>query len=101
MAQIVRQIKYHNMENEKIIFWRNFLLRTFLIGVLFAILIFILVIAFKPTWGMLVTNVFGTDEKESGKIVLTFFMNVRLVLVFLILSPAIALHWMRKKVKLN
>lgn len=87
------------MENEKIIFWRNFLLRTFLIGVLFAILIFILVIAFKPTWEMLVTNVFGTDEKESGKIVLTFFMNVRLVLVFLILSPAIALHWMRKKSK--
>ncbi len=87
------------MENEKIIFWRNFLLRTFLIGVLFAILNFVLLVAFRPTWDMIVTKFFVTEEKEIGKVVLNFFMNVRLVLVFLILSPAIALHLMAKKVK--
>jgi hypothetical protein len=48
---------------------------------------------------MWVANIFGIEEKELGKVVLNFFMNVRLVLVFLILSPAIALHWMVKKVK--
>ena len=89
------------MENEKIVFFRNFLLRTLLIGVLFAILTFVLLVAFRNTWEMWVAKIFGTEEKELGKIVLNFFMNVRLVLVFLILSPAIALHWMVKKVRQN
>jgi len=89
------------MENEKIVFFRNFLLRTLFIGVLFAILTFVLLVAFRNTWEMWVAKIFGTEEKELGKIVLNFFMNVRLVLVFLILSPAIALHWMVKKVRQN
>ena len=87
------------MENEKIVFFRNFLFRTLLIGVFFAILTFVLLVAFRNTWEIWVAKYFGTEEKELGKIVLNFFMNVRLVLVFLILSPAIALHWMVKKVK--
>ena len=87
------------MEKEKIIFLRNFLFRTFLIGVLFAILIFILLVVFRHNWQMWVANIFGTEEKELGKVVFNFFMNVRLVLVFMILSPAIALHWMVKKAK--
>jgi hypothetical protein len=87
------------MENEKIIFWRNFLLRTLLIGILFAILTFVLLAAFRNTWEMWVANIFGIEKKELGKLVLNFFMNVRLVLVFLFLSPAIALHWMSKKTK--
>ena len=89
------------MENEKIVFFRNFLFRTLLIGVLFAILTFVLLVAFRNTWEIWVAKYFGTEEKELGKIVLNFFMNVRLVLVFLILSPAIALHWMVKKVRQN
>ena len=89
------------MENEKIVFFRNFLLRTLFIGVLFAILTFVLLVAFRNTWEMWVAKIFGTEEKELGKIVLNFFMNVRLLLVFLILSPAIALNWMVKKVRQN
>jgi len=87
------------MENEKIIFWRNLLLRTFLVGLLIAIVMFVVLISFWHTWEMLVANLFGTDEKEFGNVILYFFTNVRLILVFLILSPAIALHWMSKKVK--
>jgi len=87
------------MENDKIIFWRNFLLRALLIGILFAILTFVFLLAFWHTWESWIANFFGTNEKDLGIVLLNFFMNVRLVLLFLFLSPAIALHSMRKKVK--
>jgi len=87
------------MENEKIIFFRNFLLRTFLIGIAFAILMFVAFASFRQTWVTLLASIFGTDEKELGTIMLYFFTNVRIILLFLILSPAIALHWMARKSK--
>jgi len=87
------------MENEKIIFWRNFLLRTFLIGMGLAIILAVLILAFWHTWEIWVVQLFRTEEKELGRVVLAFFMNVRLILVFLILAPAIALHTMIKKKK--
>jgi len=37
------------------------------------------------------------EKDDVGEIFFSFFMNVRLVLLFLILSPAVALHWMSKK----
>jgi len=85
------------MENDKIIFWRNLLLRTFIIGVLFAILVFVLLTVFRPRLEVLATFIFGTDEKEIREVLLTFFMNMRLILIFLILSPTLALHTMIKK----
>jgi hypothetical protein len=87
------------MEKEKIFFWRNLLLRTFFIGIMFAIVLFVLIVAFWNTWEMWTTNLFRTEKGEFGKVVLYFFMNVRLILVFLILSPALALHLMSKKAK--
>lgn len=56
-------------------------------------------VAFRHTWETWIGDIFGIEEKELGKVVLTFFMNVRIILVFIILSPAIALHWMIKKEK--
>ena len=87
------------MEREKIIFFRNFLFRTFFIGVLFAIFIFIIALAFKNSWEIWTAKLFGMEKDEIGGILFSFLMNVRLVLLFLILSPAIALHWMLKKRK--
>ena len=40
---------------------------------------------------------FSVDEKTLGRIILTFFAHVRLIVLFLFLVPAIALHWMAKK----
>ena len=87
------------MEKEKIIFLRNFLLRTFFIGILFAILILIIAVIFKNSWEIWAAKIFGMEKDDVGEIFFSFFMNVRLVLLFLILSPAVALHWMSKKAK--
>jgi hypothetical protein len=41
---------------------------------------------------------FKLDEKELGALTLNFFANVRIVIVFFFLVPALALHWTSKKV---
>jgi hypothetical protein len=40
---------------------------------------------------------FKVDEKELGGLTLNFFANVRIVIVFFFLVPALALHWSAKK----
>jgi hypothetical protein len=85
------------MEREKVIFLRNFFFRAFIIGVAFALVYFIIVYAFWNTWVTWVTHWFKVDEKELGRLVLLFFMELRIVIVFLFLVPALALHGMAKK----
>ena len=58
---------------------------------------FILTYAFWNTWASWVAHLFKVDEKEFGRLVLLFFLQVRIVIVFLFLVPALALHWMAKK----
>ena len=85
------------MEREKIIFFRNLFLRMFVVGIVFALLLFGATLAFWDTAAGWVMDLFRVDEKALGRIVLVFFTNVRLVVVFFFLVPAIALHWMAKK----
>jgi hypothetical protein len=40
---------------------------------------------------------FKLDEKEVGALTLNFFANLRIVIVFFFLAPALALHWSAKK----
>ena len=84
------------METEKILFFRNFLFRTFIIGVLFAIFFAIVTFALWDALMPWVADLFRIAPTEMGELIVTFFMNVRIVLVFLMLAPAIALHWMAK-----
>jgi len=85
------------MEREKIIFLRNLFLRMFVVGIVIALLLFGATLAFWNTAAGWVTHLFSVDEKTLGRIVLTFFTNVRIVVLFFFLVPAIALHWTAKK----
>jgi hypothetical protein len=85
------------MEHEKIIFFRNFLFRAFIIGVAFALFYFFVTYVFWSTWVPWVSSFFKVEEKELGRLALVFFMILRIVLVFLFLVPALALHWMARK----
>jgi len=87
------------MEREKILFLRNVLFRAFLIGVAFALFYFILTFAFWNTWTSWASHFFKTDEKELGRMVMVFFMILRIVLVFFFLVPALALHWTARRAK--
>ena len=87
------------MDYGKIIFFRNFFVRAFIIGVVFALFYFIVTYAFWDTWASWATHVFKTDKKELGRVVLMFFVELRLVLVFLFLVPGLAFHWMARKMR--
>ncbi len=85
------------MEYEKIIFFRNLFFRAFIIGVVFALFYFVVTYAFWDTWASWAVHVFRTDEKELGRLVLMFFVELRIVLVFLFLVPALAFHWSARR----
>ncbi len=85
------------MEREKIIFFRNLFLRMFVVGIVIGFLLLGATLAFWNTAASWVMHLFSVDEKTLGRIVLTFFTNVRIVVLFFFLVPAIALHWAAKK----
>jgi len=85
------------MDRDKIIFFRNFFLAAFIIGLSFALFYFGATLLFWNTGASWATHLFKTDEKEFGRLVLLFFIELRVVIVFFFLVPALALHWMLRK----
>jgi len=81
------------MNHENIILWRNILLRSFVIGLLIGLLLFGATIAFWHVAVGWVVFFFQVDQRALGRILLQFFTNVRLVIIFFFLVPALALHW--------
>ena len=85
------------MERDKIIFLRNFFFCAFIIGLVFGLFYVVATYIFWDTARQWVAQFYKVGEKGFGRIVLEFFTNVRLVLVFFFLVPALALHWMARK----
>jgi hypothetical protein len=86
------------MEREKIIFFRNLFMRAFAVGVLFALFYWIATMALWHAYVPWLIERFELDEKEVAALTLNFFANVRIVIVFFFLVPALALHWSAKKI---
>jgi len=93
----VAQVNNRGMERDKIIFFRNFFLAAFVIGLLFALFYFGATLLFWKTGAAFTTHFFKIDEKEFARLVLLFFIQLRVVLVFFFLVPALALHWLARK----
>ena len=85
------------MDREKIIFFRNFFFCGFVIGLVFALFYFAATILLWDTAVSWARHLFKIDENEFGKLALRFFIELRVVIVFFFLVPALALHWMARK----
>ncbi len=85
------------MDREKIIFLRNLFLRAFVVAVLFTLFYWIATLALWHAYAPWLVERFKLDENELGALTLNFFANVRIVIVFFFLVPALALHWSAKK----
>jgi hypothetical protein len=85
------------MDRNKIIFFRNFFFAAFVIGLIFALFYFGATLLFWKTGADWAAHLFKIDEKEFGRLVLLFFIQLRVVLVFFFLVPALALHWIVRK----
>ncbi len=85
------------MEHHQIIFFRNLFFRVFVIGLLFGLVLVLITLLLWSVWAGRVMGLFRVDEKQLGEVVLLFFTNVRIVLLFFFLAPALALHWTARK----
>jgi hypothetical protein len=85
------------MEREKIIFLRNLFLRAFVVGIIFALFYWLVTVTLWHAYAPWLAERFKLDEKDLAALTLNFFANVRIVIVFFFLVPALALHWAAKK----
>ncbi len=84
------------MNTETIHFWKKWLFRSFWIGCGFYIFSVLVLLLFRGAWHTLYHDVFHLDEASWWKIVLAFLVGAKLNLIFLLLAPALALHWCSK-----
>ncbi len=83
---------------ETIQIFRTILFRTFLISVVFALLMASVYYGRRDHWDSLIVNRWGLIDQSSLNVVaVSFFSLIRFYLVFLLLSPALALHWTLKR----
>jgi len=85
------------MDRDKIVFLRNFFFAAFVIGLVFALFYFAATMLLWNAAVSLATQFFKIDEKEFGRLVLLFFIQLRVIIVFFFLVPALALHWIARK----
>lgn len=87
------------MEEYKMVFMRNFLFKTFIAGCLLYIFSLIVTVAFWSSWAKLTEYIFSISKTDFGRLMLLFLIIIKVFLVFIVLAPCIALHWMIKKKK--
>jgi hypothetical protein len=76
---------------------RNILLRSFVVGLVIAIVLCAVTIMEWDAGMKLATAWLHTSEATITPIVLNFFTNIRFFLLFILLTPALAIHWTIKK----
>ena len=84
-----------NFENLRLI--RNILLRSFAVGIAIAFVLGLPTLIWWTTWMSMASGWFHTDPAMLTPIVVRFFMNIRFFLLFIILTPALAIHWTLRK----
>jgi hypothetical protein len=72
---------------------RNVLLRSFVIGAVCALVMLIAMLVAWPFWTGLAMTWFRTDEANLSAVVLRLFIEIRFYLVFVLLTPGLAIHW--------
>lgn len=79
---------------------RNVLLRTFLISLVIALLMAVAYYCGRSHWDrMIVDRLHLIDQSSLNVVVFSFFMLVRFYLLFILLAPALALHWTLKRLE--
>ena len=79
---------------------RDILFRLFLISLIMGLLFAGVYYGGRGYWDRLIVDRLGLiDEKSLNVVVIEFFVLIRFYLVFILLAPALALHWTLKRLK--
>lgn len=81
------------MSSEMLELIRNVLLRTAAIAYAFAILAALATFALWDTWTSLISHWFHTTPALLTTLILVFFTAIKFYAIFMLLVPALALHW--------
>ena len=85
------------MSLESLRLLRNILLRSALIGFLFGLIFGLTMMLGWKMWMGLLGHWFHTDQSVLTPIVLSFFTEIRFFIVFILLTPGLAIHWTLKR----
>ena len=78
----------------------DILFRLFLISLIMGLLFAGVYYGGRGYWDRLIVDRLGLiDEKSLNVVVMEFFVLIRFYLVFILLAPALALHWTLKRLK--
>lgn len=72
---------------------RNVLFRTLAVTFALSLLMQLATFSLWDTWTGLTSQWFHTDVEQLGPVVLRFFAGVKFYAIFILLAPALALHW--------
>jgi len=79
---------------------RDILFRLFLISLIMGLLFAGVYYGGRGYWDRLIVDRLGLiDEKSLNVVVMEFFVLIRFYLVFILLAPALALHWTLKRME--
>lgn len=78
---------------EKLILVRNFLYRLFLIGFLFSVFAQVMYMLMSGPTIIEATKLLGLPPFFLTKLMISTIVSIRIFLVYVILAPALALHW--------
>jgi len=76
---------------------RNVLLRTALISLILAWLLAGLTIGLWDTWSSITSQWFRTPVTELGPLMSNWFALIKFYMIFVLLAPALGLHWEIKR----
>ncbi len=84
------------MNLETIRLTRNLLLRALAVTFVLNLLMALATFALWSTWTGLTSQWFHTPPESLGPLMVSFFATVKFYAIFVLLAPAIALHWTLK-----
>jgi hypothetical protein len=80
---------------------RDILLRTLLISLIIALLIVGIYYGGRRYWdNLMVVRLALIEQGSLNVIVVSFFVLIRFYLIFILLAPALALHWTLKRLNI-
>lgn len=79
---------------------RNFLLRTFAVSVILAWVLAAFTIGLWDFWSGIMSQWFHTPVADFGPLISNWFALIKFYVLFVLLAPAIGLHWeIKRRVK--
>lgn len=72
---------------------RNILLKTAIVTFVFSLIMAVATFSVWDTWTGLSASWFRTDRVVLGPLMLYFFAGVKFFAIFVLLAPALAIHW--------